>query len=115
VPRGRGEVCSSGVRAVPVRQNVARVVEEDDAVAEQAPTLFRVAGKHPRGAAIDAESARAARLVGALIASDRLRGWARYRICCVSARYFSTHVASLPWSTDSVWVLNYSVIPHTLI
>jgi len=78
VQGGGGELSTPGVSAVPVRQDLAGVVEQDDTVAQQAPALLGMAGNDLGGVTVDAVDGRATRLVGALRTAD-----------------VSTHIASL--------------------
>jgi hypothetical protein len=63
---------------MPVRQDLAGVVEQDDAVAQQAPALFGMAGNDLGGVTVDGVYGRATGLVDAFRTAD-----------------VSTHIASL--------------------
>ena len=91
--RAGEQIAAAGRHALTVRQKLARVFEQDDAVAEQAPALLGVTDNGVRRFAVRSRRSRTRRRVWAHISAS----WLFHHACSRLVFSVPQVVRSLPW------------------
>lgn len=89
-----------GVDHAPVGQELTGVVEEDDAVAQQAPSLLRVAGDGVRRLAVERVGGRAVRFV----MTHEVRGFPVIWVTVILPRSVGRYTSNMKCETELLWI-----------